>query len=1427
MQTVRKNKDGSKKEGSAGLAAPHKHEIMNVSHLRPVARKVSIRIQGLGILPTLMALVINPREESMPAVRARLLADGGAQQSICSLALAQQLRLQINPTDVTVGTIGGNTCQVVGWAEICVISACMDFRLNMQVLIIAEAVGAAQTAPSHPFDRYPSMKLLNAPLAETWPLPKQIGFEVLVGQDYLWAVMKGPVHFPEEADSERGPCFTETRFGLVVQGYIPHERAQNSPLGANTVSLKIPKEIKVNEIAKEPALEFLLKRLWSLEAMGIKRPTDDTLSATELEAQQLLERDIKFLPKEKRFQVCLPFNSRSPPLMNHPYAAMQRWLGLEKHLQKDPVKAKLYHEGIKKYIAEGHAAEVTAADEQAELKFTIPHSGVMSEKADGTKKLRIVYDLSFAGKNGQSLNNKMMTGKTPAANLARIICQFRQHKFAFTGDVRDCFLNIALHPSQHNLFRFYYRAPHEQKIKLFKFCSLLFGGKASSWVASYCMFKLLDLHEETDPEVVCAGKRGMWLDDFAGSMKSVEEAKDFIKKLQQILAKGSFKMAKFAASDPRVLEDLKEEQCLTKRTERKKGKIEILGITYDIHKDTLSVGRDLEAGFERKKGYDTKRTVARAVASVFDICQILLPWKTGGMILLRDIWTRNQQQAEKRNISKVSKCLWDEPLEPDLQQRADEWRKDYKLAAEISIARCLVREGEIKDQEIWGFGDSSLESYAAVIYLRTTYTQGPPTCVFLLSRGRINPPQKLTLPRGELLAAKLLAEMSVSVREYLGLPDAKVFLFSDSTITLSWIKSPDPDRYKSFVANQIRVIHNLTSRDDWHYVNTKFNAADCGTRPHSLRELKDLTLWHQGPEFMWKGKVPSQPEFFTKDEDAKEMELKVAPDEALLSAGALGIADAKEKGIVERLLEKHSDFLKVLRIIAWVKRAFRKERLNGELVFEDRRELFEAMMLVVKEIQAESFSNQIKQIKLGKTLRADDQLSSFAPFLDETGVLRSKGRMPAGAEQNFSYDWLYPALLPSSSAMLEAMILYLHESMGHAGVDTLQNIMSEHFWVLKFRVTLRKYILRCLRCRKVDAKALQPKMAPLPLARLQPHEGGFHSVSCDGLGPVYTKGRGGEREKNWVLLFTCPTTRAVHLELMENQDASCFIHAMRRFIGCHGLPARVHLDRYSSHQRMSKEFKALFGEKTAEQLRESFKNQGIKWIFSPVEAPHCNGLAEREVQTAKHTMMKALGNKLLTREELRTFLAEAKALMNSKPLAQCLHQSPESSRAISPNMLIYGKNLTALPLARDLRLDQRKSISAIWEDRQRCIKQFKTLFIDQYLSQLRRIKKWSADADNVAEGDMVMLPHHTLRRKQWPLGVVVQVRPHPEDGVVRSVRVRTASGVEERSVRNLIWLKKLGAVDESSKNEQKAEPQKAKASGRHAGNSHGGTAATK
>lgn len=107
----------------------------------------------------------------------------------------------------------------------------------------------------------------------------------------------------------------------------------------------------------------------------------------------------------------------------------------------------------------------------------------------------------------------------------------------------------------------------------------------------------------------------------------------------------------------------------------------------------------------------------------------------------------------------------------------------------------------------------------------------------------------MTIPRLELWAALLAAELSQFVKTSLSLEAAETFFWTDSIIAVYWIRR-DPEANKPYVANRVAAIRELCNGAVWRHIDGSQNPADLLTRGFSAHALKTTELWLKGPTWL-------------------------------------------------------------------------------------------------------------------------------------------------------------------------------------------------------------------------------------------------------------------------------------------------------------------------------------------------------------------------------------------------------------------------------------------------------------------------------------------------------------------------------------------------------------------------------------------------
>ena len=86
--------------------------------------------------------------------------------------------------------------------------------------------------------------------------------------------------------------------------------------------------------------------------------------------------------------------------------------------------------------------------------------------------------------------------------------------------------------------------------------------------------------------------------------------------------------------------------------------------------------------------------------------------------------------------------------------------------------------------------------------------------------------------------------------------------------------------------------------------------------------------------------------------------------------------------------------------------------------------------------------------------------------------------------------------------------------------------------------------------------------------------------------------------------------------------------------------------------------------------------EGIEWRLFPLSAPHFGGLWEAAVKSAKSHMKRIIGQRVLTYEEMTTFVSQVEMCLNSRPLTPLTGDVDDFS-AVTPNHFLTGYSLSA------------------------------------------------------------------------------------------------------------------------------------------------------
>jgi hypothetical protein len=372
-------------------------------------------------------------------------------------------------------------------------------------------------------------------------------------------------------------------------------------------------------------------------------------------------------------------------------------------------------------------------------------------------------------------------------------------------------------------------------------------------------------------------------------------------------------------------------------------------------------------------------------------------------------------------------------------------------------------------------------------------------------------------------------------------------------------------------------------------------------------------------------------------------------------------------------IKKFGSLRKLLRVTAYVSRFTancKSEKSARRLEHLTVEEISKAEQMWINSCQNCAYTSEIQNLR-SKESRLP-LVKQLRLFLDNTGAIRCGGRIhnaPLAEVTKFPY------LLPQNHHFTKLVLLDAHERLLHSGPSSTVTYIRQKFWVPAIRQRVRNMLRKCIVCRKVSGKPYAaPDPPPLPEVRVQDSQP-FAVTGVDFSGCLYVRGKHGEESKAYICLFTCATTRAVHLELVTDLSVESFMQAFRRFCSRKSVPRIMVSDNATTYLSAAKQIHSLYSSRA---VHEELETKGTEWRFIPKRAPWYGGWWERLIGLTKTAVRKVLGRSYVTFQSLATVVTEIEALLNDRPLTYVTSGELELE-PLTPSHLLYGRRITKLP----------------------------------------------------------------------------------------------------------------------------------------------------
>ncbi len=203
--------------------------------------------------------------------------------------------------------------------------------------------------------------------------------------------------------------------------------------------------------------------------------------------------------------------------------------------------------------------------------------------------------------------------------------------------------------------------------------------------------------------------------------------------------------------------------------------------------------------------------------------------------------------------------------------------------------------------------------------------------------------------------------------------------------------------------------------------------------------------------------------------------------------------------------------------------------------------------------------------------------------------------------------------------------------------------LRKRYWAVQGNSAARRVISRCVVCRRMRGKTGEQKMANLPLERILPDLPPFTNVGLDYFGPIEVR-QGRNMVKRYGVLFTCMSSRAVHLEVAHSLDTDSCIHALRRFVCRRGQVKHIRSDNGTNLVGAQTELKKALNSLNEGRIQNALLPDGIQWSFNPPGASHYGGVWERLIRSVRQVLVSTLRQQTLDEESLQTLFCETESI---------------------------------------------------------------------------------------------------------------------------------------------------------------------------------------
>lgn len=273
-------------------------------------------------------------------------------------------------------------------------------------------------------------------------------------------------------------------------------------------------------------------------------------------------------------------------------------------------------------------------------------------------------------------------------------------------------------------------------------------------------------------------------------------------------------------------------------------------------------------------------------------------------------------------------------------------------------------------------------------------------------------------------------------------------------------------------------------------------------------------------------------------------------------------------------------------------------------------------------------------------------------------------------------------------------------------------------------------------------------------------------------------------KKVWGIVFTCLSTRAVHLLTLDSLSTEDILDAFNSFFADRGSPRFILSDNAAQFKLMAT-YLPNFWNSFQNQcvVATELRDKNIQWGFTPAKAPWYGGVYERIVQMVKEAFYRILSHHPVQKRLFAATLKSIQSMLNERPLCPAADEAEQwtltPAHFLRAKLGAYDEKQDVHPIdATSTGTNLRRFIRQDIQYTKQIWAQWKLLYLTYLRDQIPKKfpNEYRTSQYEPRVGDIVHVLDYQSKPGVYQLAKVCELIPS-NDGKIRQVAIEFASKV--------------------------------------------------